>query len=523
LRKSRSGRDAGLDSNGQHRRNLSRRRFLVGTSALGISAALAPSPFVHLAKAQIAPQPPGKPDWDQLANHLVGSLLRKEDSAYPRIAAPYNLAYDTPERRPMGIAICATSGDVATAINWARDNRVPLVARTGGHSYAGYSMTSGLMIDVSAMRSSYWSPSKRILTVAGGARNQNLYDLLRAENRTVTHGRCPTVGAAGFLLGGGIGFDMRLHGVASDHLLASEIVTADGQVQNLSRDSNTDLFWACRGGGGGNFGINTAFTIETYPTHQVSVFQYDWEGDEKTIAEVAYLVMHVLTDAPDEFGTRFSIGAPNRLAGQTKLTINLVGQYRGTKSGVKRRLQDAIQALTPKEKLEKLDYWKGQDFLRESDGPFRFHERSAFLTKPLDKDAITKACAQLLQWQGNNDNRLNADIRFFQTGGVMNNIPSGDTAFVHRDSVWLMDIGLPWTATDPKALIDQNIAWQNSFYQAMRGYSNQQAYQNFVDPALEDYAKAYYGSNLRQLGRIKAKYDPDNLFKFPQSIPPIRS
>lgn len=501
--------------------DLSRRRFLIGSSALGVAAGLAPHRFIGLAQAQ-TPAPSAIPDtaWDELAKHLDGPLLRKGDAAFARLALPYNLAYA--QTQPGGIALCFTTEDVRTAIKWARDNKVPLVARSGGHSYAGYSTTTGLMINVSAMRWANWSRASRALTVGGGARNSDLYAALKAQNRTTTHGRCPTVGAAGFLLGGGIGFNMRRLGIASDHLVASDIVTADGTVRALSASDNSDLFWACRGAGGGNFGINTAFTIRTFPAQRVSVFRYDWQGTQAEMVAVADLLMAALTDAPNAFGSRFSLRPPNRMAGGEKFSLNLIGQYRGQPAFVARLLLEAVHApnLTRHE-LHELDYWDGQAFLEEHDGPFRFHERSVFLTRRLSLPELGKAADQLAQWKGTKDPTQLADLRFFQTGGQINKVAATATAFVHRDSVWLMDCGLPWSADDPPETVDQNIAWQNACYEAIRGFGNGRAYQNFVDPALKDFAEAYYGDNLKQLGQIKAKYDPDNVFRFAQSIPPI--
>lgn len=368
--------------------SLSRRRFLIGASALGLATGLPGRRFIDAAAAQTRPPVPDAA-WDELAKHLAGPLLRRGDTAFARLAAPFNLAYAQAE--PGGIALCFTADDVKTAIKWARDNKVPLVARSGGHSYAGYSTTTGLMINVSSMRWANWSGG-RVLTIGGGARNSDLYAALKARNRTTTHGRCPTVGAAGYLLGGGIGFNMRRLGIASDHLVASDIVTADGTLRGIGPDSDSDLFWACRGGGGGNFGVNTGFTVRTFPAQRVSVFRYDWQGTQAEIVAVADILMRSLTDAPNAFGSRFSMRPPNRMAGGDKFTLNLIGQYRGHPSFVTRLMHEAVHApnLTHHE-LHELGYWDGQAFLEEHDGPYRFHERSVFLTKPLPQADLAKA------------------------------------------------------------------------------------------------------------------------------------
>jgi FAD/FMN-containing dehydrogenase len=219
---------------------LDRRRFLIGSAAVGVATGLTPGSLFEVARAQA--QPVRAADWDQLARNLVGPLLRPGDSPFPRFVAPYNLAYNDRKLWANGIALCANAADIATAIGWARDNKVPLVARSSGHSYAGYSMTPGLMIDLTAMRGATWDAARRCVTVTGGVRNSDVTAFLRKVDRTITHGRCPMVGTAGFLLGGGIGFNMRLHGVGIDHLRASEIVTAAGDTLALSAQENPDLF-----------------------------------------------------------------------------------------------------------------------------------------------------------------------------------------------------------------------------------------------------------------------------------------
>jgi FAD/FMN-containing dehydrogenase len=496
---------------------LNRRSFLAGGSMLGLSAALPGRRVSDIAAAAVPP--PTVPDaiWDKLAEQLSGPLLRKGDTAFARMAAPYNLAYA--QTQPTGIALCFTAEDVKTAILWARDNAVPLVARCGGHSYGGYSTTTGLMVNVSSMRWANW-PRGDLLTVGSGSRNQDLYVALRAQNRTATHGRCPTVGIAGFLLGGGIGFNARSFGVASDHLIDSDMVLADGSLHTISADSESDLFWACCGGGGGNFGINTSFTIRTFPAQRVNVFRYDWQGTAEEIVTTATVLMQSLTDAPDALGSRFSIRPPNRLAGGDKFTLDLIGQCYGHIDFIAGLMREVAHTckLTHQE-LHTLDYWDGQDFLVEHDGPFRFHERSAFLQQRHSREALAEAVEQLGQWKGTRDPHHVADLRFFQTGGQMNRVNAKASAFVHRDSVWLMDIGLSWGAEDPQELIDQNIAWMNAFYESVSRFGNGHAYQNFIDPALKDYAAAYYGDNLKRLSEIKTKCDPDNVFRFAQSVP----
>jgi FAD/FMN-containing dehydrogenase len=500
---------------------LSRRRFLVATSALGVAAGLAPYPLADFAYA-LAPTP----DWQSLADRLAGPVLRPDDSRYGRFATPFNLAFDTAERQPTAIALCANRRDVATAVTWARDRGISPVVRAGGHSYAGYSMGPGLMIDVSIMKRFSWNGPRTALTVECGASNGDVYNVLRAEGRTMTHGRCPTVGVAGFMLGGGIGFNMRLHGVASDGLLASDIVTADGAVLALSEQENEDLFWACRGGGGGNFGINTAFTLETVAVDGVTVFLIQWKAGRKDAEDIALKLMTALDNGDNRLGSRFKFYRdPSPPPGGDTAFVEVLGQWHGAEREV-RALLESVLALPQRTTaiIREMRYWDGQDFLLDWDGPFRFLERSLFLKQNLDAAAIHTAFDALWKLRPSADKTLYADVRFFQTGGRMNDVDPAATAFVHRDSRWLLDIGLPWSADDlrdPSWLAD-NRKVQDDLFAAMAATkaSTGGSYQNFADPALQDFAKAYYGRNLERLRKVKRDYDPKNMFKFEQSIPP---
>jgi len=539
---------------------LDRRRFLIGASAL--SAGLAAPRFGLAAEdcPESCPQtcldnkpgPLGIPDcdWKSFKKAMHGPLLWPDDSRYRRFAEPFNLYFDTPKRQPDVIAVCAGPDDVVTAVNFARDHGQNPVVRAGGHSYAGYSMGPKLMIDVSLMKQFSYDRGRHRVTVQCGARNGDVYNVLRAENRTLTHGRCPTVGIAGFVLGGGIGFNMRHYGVGSDLLRASDIVTADGRLLHLSKAENDDLFWACRGGGGGNFGINTSFTLETRPVGELAVFHIQWrlsrDAAEKLVAEL----MQQLDRGDLGLGSRFKFFKDPCGKEGEETGVDLLGQYQGrhARHEVHRLLDETLRRYRPcEDKIAEVPYWHGQDFLLDWDGPFRFTERSLFIWRNLVPEEIHRAFDALWKFLPSKNKSFYPDVRFFQTGGAMNQAPADCamneapadcTAFVHRDSHWLMDFGLPWSADDDEGWIAENRGRLNALFDEMKKSKSKDkkddrelgtgSYQNFADPALgtepaeaDYFGTAYYGKNLQRLGRIKQKYDPDNRFKFPQSIPRI--
>lgn len=495
---------------------LSRRHFLTASAAVAASGALsALPPKIAFARA---PNQPSEAAWRHLADKLSGPLLRSGNFDLGKFARPYNLRYAA--ELPDAIALCRTAEDVASAIVWCRENNVPLVVQSGGHSYAGFSMRRhGLMINLILMREAVYSNGT--VRIGGGVRNDALYALLAQRNLATTHGRCPSVGASGFLLGGGIGFNMRAYGAACDQLVASEIVTADGKISPLTSTAadkaEADLFWACRGGGGGNFGVNTSFTLTPFEARPVTAFDMTW-NDPKPKRVFAAL-MKALDAGPVGLGTRISLKAPNprNRARGADVTISLLGQlHDGSAKTLDQILADVYAVGKPHKSMiwDQARYWDVQRLLEEDDAPTYFQERSAFLESGLNEEAIDLAFRHLHSWPGTSES---ADLRFFQTGGKMNEPAADSTAFVHRNSRWILDVGLNWGTTDRSDAVARNRSWQDRFYEAMRRFGTG-AYQNFADPALRDWRTAYYGTNLTRLQGIKHAVDPGRLFDFPQAL-----
>jgi FAD binding domain/Berberine and berberine like len=500
-------------------KQVSRRHFVGGLSTLAVAGIFADGCTPQVAFGRQTINQPSKAAWGQLKDSLSGPLLHSSTFDLSRFAKPYNLRYAA--ELPDGIALCRSVEDVVMAVNWCRENNFPLVVQSGGHSYAGYSMRKhGLMINLLLMRDTHCSNGT--VRIGGGARNHALYMVLEQNELAVTHGRCATVGAAGFLLGGGIGFNMRAYGLGCDRLLASEIVTADGRVRTISAGGSeleADLFWACRGGGGGNFGIHTSFTLNTFEAGPITVFDLTWQGTHQLPRVVFSKLMRALDAGPVELGTRVFLKAPSPAdrARGADVTINLLGQlHTGSEKTLDQILADVYAVAKPRQSMvwSTVKYWDAQKLLEEVDAPTYFQERSAFLNSNLDEEALDLAFTHLRAWPGTSGG---ADLRFFQTGGRVNELASGATAFAHRNSRWILDVGLSWGAEDRHDVVARSRDWQDRFYTAMRPFSTGGAYQNFTDPSLRDWRTAYYGDNLDRIQRIKRVVDPDRIFNFPQA------
>ncbi|MCO5089503.1 FAD-binding oxidoreductase [Bosea sp. (in: a-proteobacteria)] len=494
---------------------LSRRGFLMGSVALGLGAS-GPA----LARASLSADCgwclPGEAAWRDLADRSHGQVLRPGEAGFLERAAPQNLRY----RRvsPQAIARCGSPEIVAAVIDWCRGLDMPFAIRGGGHSYAGHSTSAGILIDLSPMNRIDVDAATGAVDIEAGARNADIARALEKSGRTITHGRCGTVGIAGFLLGGGIGFNMRRYGIGSDLMRAAELVTADGRVRHVSEGSEPDLFWALRGGAGGNFGVATRFTLASHPADErITVFSLRWNTQSEAVAQA---FVAAAEKAPESFASRFSLGAasPEQRRAGIDVHFDLLGQHAGPKGELLDLLAPVFGVARPERLVvEERSYWAGQDFLAEPGEPGFYQERSGFVRQRLDERILECGFRRLRDWPGT---AVGADLRFFQTGGAINRMAPDATAFVHRDSAWLFSIGLDWSAGDQATpeVIAPAQRWQDGFYREMRELCGSGAYQNFPDPSLVDWRKAYYGANLARLEKIKADIDPFNLFRHGQSL-----
>lgn len=489
-----------------------------GTSRRGVLAAAAVlGGFAVLGRANPVAAAPevSEKAWKHLARSLSGSLLRPGDKGYKATALPNNLVYA--DRLPAGIARCRTPEDVATAILWCRENDVRFVARAGGHNYAGYSTTRGLMIDVGGLNDISFNAKSGRVTVGAGVKNRDIYTALGRESVAITHGRCYGVGVSGFLLGGGIGFDMRLNGIGSDKLVETHVVGADGEIRTARADHQPDLFWACRGGAGGNFGINTRFVVETFAVDEITAFDITWSRKPEAVAEALIAALQGVTR---RLGSKISLRAvtpAERRAGKD-VRVNLLGQLHGPRDELRDILAPVFAIAPPlKQTISTGPYWEGQTLLSEEGGPEHYRERSRFVEKAFGAAALGTAFRQARRFPGTGGS---ASLKLFQTGKAVNDLPQRATAFVHRRSQWLFTTAFTFEESDGRRAVAAAGDWLDETYEVMVPFCGEGAFQNFPDPALRDWARQYYGANLTRLRDVKAAVDPDDVFRFGQSIRP---
>lgn len=488
--------------------SLSRRQFLrAGTgAALGLCLGL---PSLGWLTGCTSLPTSRASAWNELAKSLQGPLLMPGAPDFATKAWPWALQYAS--TLPRGIARCAGEADVQACLQWAQAYKVPLVARSGGHSYAGYSTTTGLMVDVSAMHRVEIDGATGIAQLGGGARNKHVYAACRPYGSAVTHGRCKDVGVAGLVLGGGIGFNMRAHGLTCDGLTETRIVLADGRALTCNANENAELFWAIRGAGGGNFGIHTGFTFQTFPVAMYTVFAMSWT---ERLADVFAALQDMALAAPDGLGMKLSVVAK---AGASGLVLSILGQLAGPQDELKALLAPVLAVRAPGTAIvEERGYWDAQEFLSEDGTPEYSHERSRFAKGALSVAAIQAILTHLREWPGTS---VAGTWKFFLMGGKIDAYSPTDMAFVHRGYSMITSAELEWSPADSPAVLAKNQQWLSRFHERMEEYTSAYCYQNFIDPSQRDYLHAYYAENLPRLQAAKRHYDPTDVFRYPQSIP----
>ena len=497
---------------------IDRRQFLK-SAAVVAGAAATGATTAGCSSTSAAPSPAKADIWQELGRHLRVPLLRPGDPRFRALARPYNARYA--DVLPQGIALCQVHDDVSQCILWARSHHVPFAVRSGGHSYGGFSATSGLLISLKEMNSVNVDAANGTVRLGSGVQNRDLTGLLPSHGLMVPTGRCPTVGIGGFMLGGGFGFNSRYLGLGVDKLVSTTMVDADGRLVVADADTNSDLFWALRGGGGGNFGVNLDYTVATTPVGALSVYKLGWAWDQAPVVMTAF--DQLMAGAPDGLSARIGLdvtGTKPPALDRNALSMSALGQWFGTPEELESLLAPVFAAAPPTTKvIESLPYEKALEFFASNVPTGSFTEKSSYVgPSGFDASCVETAMSWVERWPGS-ANSSAVGFTLFAWGGAMNRPAANDTAFVHRDASWLAVVGSSWSNSDPPEVVDANLTYANDFHQALSPFVTDQAYQNFIDPSLPNWQTAYYGENLPRLMQSKLDWDPDNAFTFAQSVP----
>ena len=454
---------------------------------------------------------------DRLRARLRGTLLTPESAEYDRARAVWNAMHD---RHPGLIARCAGAADVIAAVNFAREHRIALAVRGGGHNIAGSGVCDGgLVIDLSAMRSVRVDPVAATVRAEPGCTLGDVDRETQAFGLAVPFGINSTTGIAGLTLGGGFGWLSRRHGLTIDNLVSADVVTADGILRRASEADDADLFWAIRGGGG-NYGVVTSFEFRAHPM-----------GPEI----YSGLVLYPLDDAPAvlRFYRDFAATAPDELTcwfvlRQAPPAPFVPPEWRG------------------REVLALAMCWSNSDSMADGEratlplrtigapivdlvGPRPYLEWQAFLDasatpgarnywKSHDVHELSDELIDLLVRTARTLPDPETDIAVAHMGGATGRVAEDATAYARRDAAYAVLVHGRWR--DP-AKDDACVGWTRELFDATRPYATGRVYVNFMSQDEDDRVAAAYGANHERLVALKTRYDPTNLFRTNQNIRPL--
>lgn len=448
-------------------------------------------------------------DWDTLRGLVDGTLRHPGDPAFAEVAPVNQRFLGT---RPAAVLSVAHAGDVARAVEWARTESVPVAVRGGGHSYAGHSVCTGLVLDLRELASIRYEPDTGLVTVGGGTQMKALYAALKPYDAMFPLGNYDTVGVGGLTLGGGVTTTSRAHGLTCDALVSTDVVLADGTQATASAAENPDLFWACRGGGGGNFGVNTSFTFRTVPAPAGSTCLVLWSW--RHAVSVLSVMQQIMLAAPDGFSARIGIA---RSPGEDGV-VSVVGHHLGPAEELRELMAPAMAVARPyRADIEDRDFWAAAKYLHHTSDGGAFAVRTRCVPCEVDDSGLA-ALVRAVERAPGSSNPDGAGAALFAWGGAISRVPAADTAFPHRGTRFLLSLDTSWLPTDPPEVVRANLDWLNALHAESGGFASDSAYVNFTDPDLRDWRRAYYGPNAARLAEVKRRYDPDRFFTFPQAV-----
>jgi UDP-N-acetylenolpyruvoylglucosamine reductase len=450
---------------------------------------------------------------DQLKANVRGATIQPGDEQYEAARHVYNGMID---RRPRAVVQAADVADVIAAVNFARENGIYPAVRAGAHNVTGFGTNDdGLVIDLSAMKSTYVDAKNKTARVMGGATWGDFDHAAHAFGLATPGGVISTTGVSGLTLGGGIGHLSRRYGLSIDNVISADIVTADGRYVTASENENADLFWAIRGGGG-NFGIVTSWEFKVHPVSTVyggPIFFPVVSGPE-----ILAFYRDFVLNAPPEMSLFFGYHVappapfiPEHLHGHTAaaLVVCYTGPLEQAEEAMRPiraagpvaldlcgpipypALNSMFDALLPPGLLH---YWKA-DFDRE----------------------VTSEAIAAHQEHGSQVPNFMSLMHLYPLNGAVQEKRNDETAFSYRDANFThVIVGID---TDP-ANMPARTSWVRNYWEALRPFSAGGNYVNFLMDEGQDRIKASYRDNYPRLAETKRTWDPDNLFRMNQNIRP---
>jgi FAD/FMN-containing dehydrogenase len=445
---------------------------------------------------------------------FAGTLIHPDDAAYNDARAVFNAMVD---RRPALIARCTSPQDVVAAVNFAREQNLPLSVYGGGHGVTGAAVCdAGVVIDLRGMKNIEVDPDARVARAAAGSTWGEFDAATQAHGLACTGGRVTTTGISGLALGSGSGWLERKFGFVCDNLVKAEVVTADGRIVTASEDENADLFWGLRGGGG-NFGVVTEFHLRLHELGPVVLGgMLVWAAAAGR--DLLRFYREFVTDAPDEVGSGLAFlcappapFVPPEMVGQP--VIGIVCCYAGPVEEGEKAFKPLREFGPPMDMMQPMPYTAVQTLLDDANPKGRYNYWTAdFLDELPDKaiDAMVEIATQPVS--------VFSQVLLLPGGGAISRVDENAMAFGQRNAPWNTHFLSAWE--DP-AEAEKNIAYTREIAGVMRPWTTGRAYLNFIGDEGEGRVEAAFGpEKFKRLRELKKKWDPANLFSRNQNIPP---
>jgi FAD/FMN-containing dehydrogenase len=449
--------------------------------------------------------------WQAFASAIRGQIILRNDATYDEERKVYNGMID---RKPGAIVKCRNVADVMTCVNFCRDNRILVAIRGGGHNGGGLGMCDdGIVIDMSLMRGVRVDMKTNTVRAEGGALLGDLDHATQAFGKAVPSGIFSTTGVGGLTLGGGIGHLSRAYGLTIDNLLEVDIVLANGRLVTASEKDNAELFWAIRGGGG-NFGVVTSFLFRMHDVGPVYAGPMLWDVADSE--EMMKFYRDFILKAPHEaYGYFAFLTVPPVPIFPAELHFRQMCGIVWCNVGDQNKAKEVVDAFREHRKPA-LDY--------VSTMPFNVLQTlfDALLPKGLQwywkADFVKDLSDESIQVNYKYAKKMPttfSTMHLYPINGAAHNKSNDDMAFAYRQANWAQVI----VGVDPDpANNEKMMTWCREYYEALHPFSAGGAYINFMMVEEQDRVRASYGENYDKLARIKAKYDPDNVFRVNQNI-----
>lgn len=416
------------------------------------------------------------------------------------------------QKYPLAIVYCKNYKDISTAICFARTNNIPIRIRSGGHNYEGYSTDNmALVIDVSKLNEIKINYEKNSVTIQGGVNNSQLYNFISSKGYPFPGGACPTVGVSGYTLGGGWGYSSRYLGLGCDSLIEIKLIDYRGYVITANDHINSDLFWSCRGAGGGNFGVIVSMTYKLPPkVEKVTLFDIHYYNATKA-TQIQFLDTWQKWITTADIRTNAKGGLYNSKS--DGIYIYLTGLFYGTPEELEPILMPFKNIQGSQINTDYLSFLAAINKIASSYPPYEhFKSTGRFVNRYYSLDEL-KTIVNIVNQERPKGSILTA-VNIYGLGGKVKEVNKFDTAYYYRDSDYIMLIQSVWEDNRNKP---ENIQWVGKNFKYLYRITNG-SYVNFPYYPLCNYQYDYYGQNVKTLQCVKDKYDPLNVFTFQQGI-----